>query len=341
MHCGNVSGRTEHAPRVIGANSLVLAMLRIRSSGYYRLMKNLDKPDLTGVVLVLVSAVAFSAKAIFVKLAYGDPTALTSAVDPITLLMLRMMFALPLFLLIGWWSSRGKAAISLRDLRAVAALGMLGYYAASLFDFWGLRFISAALERLILFLNPTIVVLISVLAFGYRIRQRDIVALVISYAGIALVFAHDLQINPEKVLTGGALVLLSAVFYAGYLVGGGEMVKRVGGVRFAAYASLVSTIAVALHYFLTHSPTLLMTQTPRVYWLAGWMAIVSTVVPIILMAEGMRRIGSSNAAMISSIGPISTIFMGAVFLGEPVTALQLAGAALVLFGVMVISLKKQ
>ena len=154
------------------------------------------------------------------------------------------------------------------------------------------------------------------------------------------VFVHDLQVNPEKVLAGGALVLLSAVFYAAYLVGAGEMVKRLGGVRFAAYASLVSTVAIALHFFVTHSVEVLLAQTPRVYWLTGWMAIVSTVLPIILMAEGMRRIGSSNAAMISSIGPISTIFMGAVFLGEPVTALQLAGAALVLFGVMVISLKK-
>jgi drug/metabolite transporter (DMT)-like permease len=118
------------------------------------------------------------------------------------------------------------------------------------------------------------------------------------------------------------------------------MVKRIGGVRFAAYASIVSTIAIALHFLVGHSPSVLWVQTPRVYWLSGWMAIVSTVLPIIMMAEGMRRIGSSNAAMISSVGPIATIFMGAVFLNEPITALQLAGAALVLLGVTVISLKK-
>ena len=304
-------------------------------------LKNHPKTGLTGVALVVISAIAFSAKAIFVKLAYDDPTALKLAVDPVTLLMLRMMIALPLFALIAWWASRRHEALSNRDWRAVILLGLMGYYAASLLDFWGLQYISAALERLILFLNPTIVVLISVLLFGYRAGRRDVFALAISYAGIALVFVHDLQFNPEKVLTGGALVLFSAVLYAGYLVGGGEMVKRIGGVRFASYASIVSTIAIALHFFVAHSPSVLLTQTPRVYWLSGWMAIVSTVLPIIMMAEGMRRIGSSNAAMISSIGPIATIFMGAIFLDEPVTALQLAGAVLVLVGVMVISLKRQ
>ena len=326
-------------------------MLLFSCSGYYgpasqyffpgHSLNTQPKTDFTGVALVLVSAIAFSAKAIFVKLAYDDPTVLKNAVDPTTLLMLRMTIALPFFACIAWWASRGEQALSGRDWRAVVVLGLLGYYAASLLDFWGLQYISAALERLILFLNPTIVVLISVVAFAYRIRKRDVFALGVSYVGIALVFAHDLQINPEKVLTGGALVLLSAVFYACYLVGGGEMVRRIGAVRFAAYASIVSTIAIALHFFVTHSSSVLLTQTPRVYWLSGWMAIISTVLPIILMAEGMRRIGSSNAAMISSIGPISTIFMGAVFLGEPVTALQLCGAALVLVGVMVISLKRK
>ena len=275
------------------------------------------------------------------KLAYDDPTAFKIAVDPVTLLTLRMSIALPFFALIAGWASRGQQALSNREWRVVILLGLMGYYAASLLDFWGLQYISAALERLILFLNPTIVVLISVLAFGYRIGKRDVFALSISYVGIALVFVHDLQFDPEKVLTGGALVLLSAISYAGYLVGAGEMVRRVGAVRFAAYASIVSTIAITLHFFITHSANVLLTQTPRVYWLSGWMAIVSTVLPIVLMAEGMRRIGSSNAAMISSIGPIATIFMGAIFLGEPVTALQLSGAALVLVGVMVISLKKK
>ena len=303
-------------------------------------MADKSKIDSIGVGLVLVAAIAFSAKAIFVKLAYDDPTVLKNAVDPITLLMLRMGLSLPFFAVIACWSARGQPLLSRRDWGAVIALGLIGYYAASLFDFWGLQYISAALERLILFLNPTLVVLISAAAFSYRIRKRDIFALATSYLGIALVFVHDLQLNPEKVLLGGGLVLLSAVLYAIYLVGGGQMVKRLGGVRFAAYASIVSTIAIALHFVCVHPLAVLTIQSTRVYWLAGWMAIVSTVLPVIMLAEGMRRIGSSNAAMISSIGPISTIFMGAVFLGEQVTALQLLGAGLVLVGVLVISLKK-
>ena len=303
-------------------------------------MPDKRKIDSIGVGFVLVAAIAFSAKAIFVKLAYDDPTVLKNAIDPITLLMLRMGLSLPFFAAIAWWSARGQVPLSKRDWAAVIGLGMMGYYAASLFDFWGLQYISAALERLILFLNPTLVVLISAVALSYRIRKRDIFALATSYAGIALVFVHDLQFNPERVLLGGGLVLLSAVLYAGYLVGGGQMVKRLGGVRFAAYASIVSTIAITLHFVWVHPLAILATQTMRVYWLAGWMAIISTVLPVIMLAEGMRRIGSSNTAMISSIGPISTIFMGAIFLGEPITALQLLGAGLVLVGVLVISLKK-
>lgn len=291
----------------------------------------------TGSILVLLSAITFSAKAIFVKLAYEGAPA-----DPITLLAMRMLLALPFFALIAWWSSRrADYALSRRDWSILVVIGLMGYYGASLFDFWGLMYITAALERLILFLNPTLVVLISALFVGYRIVRRDIFALVMSYAGIALVFRHDLDVNPERVLIGSALVLISAVLYAGYLVGAGQMIRRVGSVRFAAYASIVSTIAIALHFLVARGPQVLAAQPSRVWTLSGWMAIVSTVLPVVMMAEGMRRVGPSNAAMMSSIGPIATIFMGYVFLGEPVTGIQLAGAALVLIGVLAISLKKK
>jgi drug/metabolite transporter (DMT)-like permease len=300
------------------------------------------RTDWTGAALVISSAIAFSAKAIFVKLAYDDPTASAVRVDPVTLLAMRMGLALPLFALIAWWSSRGaEYKLNRRDWSTLIVIGLMGYYGASLFDFWGLMYISAALERLILFLNPTLVVLISALAVGYRIVGRDVFALAISYAGIALVFVHDLHINPDGVLLGGGLVLLSAILYAGYLVGAGQMIKRVGAVRFAAYASMISTIAISLHFLITKNVSVLAAQSVRVWTLTGWMAIVSTVLPVVMMAEGMRRVGSSNAAMMSSIGPISTIFLGYVFLGEPVTTIQLIGAALVTAGVLAISLKKK
>jgi drug/metabolite transporter (DMT)-like permease len=298
------------------------------------------RPDFVGAALVITSAVAFSAKAIFVKLAYGDPTAAVRA-DPVTLLTMRMGLALPLFALIAWWSSRGaKYSLSRRDWLLLMGIGMMGYYGASLFDFWGLLYISASLERLILFLNPTLVVIFSALLLSYRIQVRDLFALVTSYAGIALVFTHDLSIDRENVLLGGTLVMASAMLYAAYLVGGGQMIKRVGAVRFAAYASIVSAAAIMLHFLLTRDLSFLTGQSSRVWELTGFMALISTVLPVVMMAEGIRRVGSSNAAMMSSIGPIATIFMAAVFLGEPITFIQLAGAALVMIGVLAISLKK-
>ena len=298
--------------------------------------------DWKGAALVIASAMAFSAKAIFVKLAYADAPGDFQPPDPVTLLTMRMGLALPLFAVIAWWSAReADNSLDRRDWFVLIVIGLMGYYGASLFDFWGLMYISAALERLILFLNPTLVVLMSVVAVGYRIVGRDVFALAISYAGIALVFVHDLTVNPDKVLLGGGLVLLSAILYAGYLVGAGQMIKRVGAIRFAAYASIISTVAIFLHFSVTHDMSHLVRQSGRVWTLTAWMAVVSTVLPVVMMAAGMRRVGSSNAAMMSSIGPIATIFMGYVFLNEPVTAIQLLGAALVMIGVLAISLKKK
>ncbi len=292
-----------------------------------------------GIAFVLFSAAAFSAKGIFIKLAYGDASLAHAAVDPITLLMMRMGISLPFFLLIGWWSSRGVVPITRREWSALCVLGLIGYYGASLLDFWGLQYITASLGRLILFLNPTFVVLLSALFFGYRIGRRDILALTISYLGIGLLVAHDLSFNREGVLIGGGLVMASALLYAGYLVGAGQMVQRVGSVRFAAYASLASTLAITAHFAVTHSPNALQ-QSPRVWVLAGAMAMLSTVLPVVLMAEGMRRIGSSKAAIMSSVGPVATIFLGVIFLDERITFLQLVGAALVLAGVLIIVRKK-
>jgi drug/metabolite transporter (DMT)-like permease len=296
--------------------------------------------DFVGAAFVLVAAVGFSAKAIFIKLAYADSALTQVAVAPITLLFMRMAISLPFFLAIAWWSSRGATPLSRRDWGALIVVGLMGYYGASLFDFWGLQYISAALERLILFLNPTIVVLLSAAFLGYRIHRRDVAALALSYAGIALVFVHDLFVNSNAVLFGSALVLISALLYAGYLVGAGQMVKRIGAVRFGAYASVVSTVAIMIHFLIAHKVTAL-AQPKQIWTLAAWMAIVSTVLPVLMMAEGMRRIGSSNAAMMSSIGPAATIFLGYIFLHEPITWLQISGAGLVMVGVLMIGLKKK
>lgn len=288
---------------------------------------------LAGVALVVFSAVAFSAKAIIIKLAYRH------GVDAVTLLALRMAMSAPFFVAIAWWTSRGEGAspLSAADWRAVVFLGIVGYYLASLFDFLGLQYITAALERLVLFLYPTFVVLISAAMYGRRITGRDLSALAVSYAGIALVFANDLATRQENVLLGAFWVSLSALAYAIYLIGNGRMVRTMGSVRFASLASVVSCAAVLAHFFVVRDPSLLGSQPAPVYWLSLLMAIVSTVLPVILMSVGIRLVGSSHASMLGTVGPVATIFLGFAFLGEPITAIQLAGAALVLVGVLAIS----
>jgi len=291
---------------------------------------------LLGVALVVFSAVAFSAKAIIIKLAYRH------GVDAVTLLALRMAMAAPFFVAIAWWSNRGGLTRKLTrsDWRAIAFLGIVGYYLASLFDFLGLQYITAALERLVLFLYPTFVVLISAAFFGRVIVGRDVAALVLSYVGIALVFANDLATQQDNVLLGAFWVALSALAYAIYLIGNERMVRKMGSVLFASLASVISCAAVVAHFFVVREAPLLWTQPLPVYGLTLVMAVFSTVLPVILMSVGIRLIGSGHASMLGTVGPVATIFLGFIFLDEPITAIQLAGAALVMTGVVAISLAR-
>ena len=292
---------------------------------------------LVGALLVAVGAIAFSGKGVIIKVAYRY------GVDPLTLLALRMLFSAPFFLLLAWWATRGPdvAPLSWADRRAVVVMGLIGYYLASYFDFLGLQHITAALARLLLFVHPTFVLLISAVLFGRKITRRDVFAIVLSYLGIVLVFGNDLATQGGNVALGSFWTLLSALFYAAYLVGSGRLVGRVGTLRFAAYAGLVSSIAVVAHFVVTRDAALIVSQPTPVYWLALLMALASTVLPIVLTMEGIRRIGASHASIVASIGPLATIALGAVFLGESITAVQVAGAALVLAGVLTISLQKK
>lgn len=286
--------------------------------------------------MVAVAAVAFSGKAIIVKLAYRH------GVDAVTLLALRMLYAAPLFLLLAWWASSrtGVKTLTPREKWTVAGVGLLGYYLASLFDFLGLQYITAALERLVLFLYPTFVVLYSAAFAGYRIRRRDLFALTVSYAGIALVFVNDLTTQQTNVVLGSFFVLLSALCYAAYLIGSGQLIRRVGSVRFACLASLAATAGVLVHFLVVRNVAVLAAQPAAVHGWAALMAAVSTVLPIVLTSAGIRRLGSGNAAMIGTLGPAATIFLGYAFLDEPITPVQLAGAALVVAGVLAIALKR-
>lgn len=293
-------------------------------------------PVTLGVLLAALAAVGFSAKAILVKLAYRD------AVDPVTLLSLRMLFSVPFFLAAALWTRRGRSAPPLagRDYGIVLLLGLVGYYLSSLFDFMGLQYISAGLERLILFLYPTLVVLLSALFLRRPFGRRELGALLLSYAGIALVFLHDLRAQGgDGLLLGAALVFASTLTYASHLVGVGTVIARLGVMRLTAWAMLVASAATLLQFALTH-PWSALALPRRVYGLAVAMAVFSTVLPVFMLSAGIRLIGPGHTALVGSIGPVATIMLAHLFLGEPVSAAQIAGAALVLAGVLVISVRK-
>jgi drug/metabolite transporter (DMT)-like permease len=295
-----------------------------------------SRQKIAGTMFALVAAIGFSAKAILVKLAYID------SVDAITLLALRMAFSLPFFLIVAAKANRNKHSLALttQDKLAVIGLGLIGYYLASYLDFLGLQYISAGLERLILFLYPTMVVLISALVFKDRIGRTVLFALLISYAGIALVFLHDMQVLQHDALSGSVLVFASALAYAVYLVGAGHTIARIGASRFTAYVMTVACVACLLQFVVTHSFAALNLPL-RVYGLSIAMAVFSTVLPAFLLAAAMRRIGSMHTSMIGSIGPVSTIFLAYEFFGERLSLEQITGSILVLAGVLMISLKKR
>ncbi|HEX4984735.1 MAG TPA: DMT family transporter [Burkholderiales bacterium] len=289
-----------------------------------------------GTACVLLAAVGFSAKAILIKLAYAYP------VDAATLLTLRLLFSAPFFVMMALWSKRAAEPLTPRQWVAVVGLGFSGYYLASYLDFLGLTYITAGLERLILFLHPTIVVLLSAWLLKKKIRRRHVVALALSYGGIALVFTENMGFgaHAHEVALGGTLVFASGVVYAFYLIGAGETVGRIGAMRFTAYAMLVACAFCVAQFLLTHPARMLEVPAP-VYGLTLAMAIVSTVIPAWLMAEGIRLTGANHAAMVGSVGPVATIFFGYWFLGEPITAVQIIGAALVLGGVTLVSMRNR
>ncbi len=289
-----------------------------------------------GTVFAFIAAIGFSTKAIMVKLAYVE------GVDAITLLALRMAFSVPFFLVVAAFSSINKSSVSLtnQDKWAVFGLGLVGYYLASYLDFTGLQTISAGLERLILFLYPTMVVIIAALIYKRRVTRTVLLALFISYVGITLVFLHDMQFLQRDILFGSMLVFASAFTYAIYLVGAGKIIGKIGATRFTAYVMTVACIACLVQFAMTHQ-LLDLRLSSRVYELSVAMAIFSTVLPAFLLAAAMKRIGSSYTAMVSSVGPVSTIYLAYVFLNEQLSLIQMGGSVLVLLGVLMVSLNRQ
>jgi drug/metabolite transporter (DMT)-like permease len=287
-----------------------------------------------GVAMAIAGVVCFSLRPILIKLAYGY------VVDPITLLALRMIFSLPFFLAAAAWVGRDarQAPIARGDAFAIVTLGFVGYYFSSFADFLGLQYISAGLGRLILFVYPTLVVLLSVVFLRKRPTAREVTALGITYSGIALVMANAAGGANANLLLGAALCFASAAGYAVYLVASSQVVQRVGSMRFAAYAMSVASAFCILQFLLLRPLSAL--QLPgKVYGLAIAMALLSTVLPIFITTEALKRIGASQVALFGALGPVTTLFFGWLGLDEIMTPVQLAGAALVLAGVVLVTLK--
>jgi drug/metabolite transporter (DMT)-like permease len=276
----------------------------------------------------MAGAVAFSGKAIIVKLAYRH------GVDAVTLITLRMAIALPFFVAMAWWAGRGKPALGWRDLRACALLGFLGYYLSSMLDFMGLQHITASLERLMLYMTPAMVLLLSRWFYGKRASARQWQAIALGYAGMLLVFGHELRLDGPKVALGASLVLASTLSYALYLVYSGEVVQRIGALRLAGWASAVASTLCLAHFALVRPWAGLAEVASPVWALSLLNGTVCTVLPVWLVMAGIERIGSSRAAQYGMVGPVSTIAMGILILGEPFTLWIAAGTLAVLAGVM-------
>jgi drug/metabolite transporter (DMT)-like permease len=275
----------------------------------------------------MLGAIAFSGKAIIVKLAYRY------GVDAVTLIMLRMLFALPFFVALAWWAGRGKPALTARDWRVVGLLGFSGYYLSSFLDFWGLQYISASLERLILYLGPTLVLLLGRLLFKRRVVRAQLWALALSYLGVLLVFGQELRLEGADTALGAALVFASTFSYALYLVYSGEEVKRLGAARLTGLATSVACVLCILQYLLLRPWDTVLQVAPPVLWLSLLNATLCTFAPVLMVMMAIERIGAAMASQAGMIGPLSTIAMGVFILGEAFTAWTAAGTVLVMAGV--------
>jgi drug/metabolite transporter (DMT)-like permease len=298
-----------------------------------RLNSSAPRPALTGILLAVAGSICFSGKAIIVKLSYRY------GVDTVTLLMYRMLFALPLFLLASWWAGRGKPALTKREWLMLASLGFSGYYLASFLDFLGLQFVSASLERLILYMNPTIVLGASMLLFKTRVQSSQWLALAVSYSGVLLVFAHDLTFGGSHVALGSLLVFCSAISYALYLLFTGKAVKQLGALRVTGVAtSLASVICIAQFFVLR--PVSAMVVPSEVLWLAALNATLCTFVPVLLVAMALERVSPAITAQVGMVGPLSTIILSVLLLNEPFNLWMVAGTVLVLSGIWMLQRRR-
>lgn len=309
-----------------GLWTMVSSIIQVNPSSY--------KINTLGFLITISGAIFFSTKAIFVKLAFQD-----TKVDAVTLLCLRMLFSLPFYIGAAWIAHRKEGVVQLtrKQWLWVLTMGIFGYYLSSLFDFIGLQYVSAGLERLILFLYPTFAVLINTFYFKTKLSRIQVLALVLTYIGIGTAYWGEIrsaQYGPQF-FYGSFMIFLCAVTYSFYLVGTGRLVNAVGATRYTAYAMLAASAGIFTHFLLTHPvQNVVMTSSLAGYGIA--LAIIATVLPSFMMSVGMKKIGSNNVAIITSIGPVSTILQAHFFLGETIIPEQILGTALVIVGVILI-----
>ena len=283
--------------------------------------------------MAAAGATAFSGKAIIVKLSYRY------GVDAVTVIMYRMLFALPFFMMLAWRAGRNKPGLTARDWRAAIGLGFCGYYLASFLDFAGLQYIGANLERLILYLNPTLVLLLGIAAFKARVQRHQWWALGLSYLGVLVVFGRDASVNVAHASLGAMLVFGSAISYAIYLTFSGEVVKRLGSARLTGVATSIACVFCIAQFFLLR-PAAALVVAPQVIWLAALNATLCTFLPVYLVMMAIERVGSGVTAQAGMVGPVATIAMSALWLDEPFSVWMAAGTALVLVGVGLLVAKR-
>jgi drug/metabolite transporter (DMT)-like permease len=297
-------------------------------------MNSVQRPALSGLLLASAGAIAFSGKAIIVKLSY------VYGVDAVTVIMYRMLFALPFFIAMGLWAERQAIArenpLTRRDVIDIVGLGFVGYYLSSYLDFLGLQYITASLERLILYLNPTLVVLLGWAVYKKPVQPIRMLAMAVSYSGVLLVFSHELSLAGANVALGGSLVFGSAVSYAVYLLYSGQLVQRIGSLRLVGWATSVACVC-CIAQFLLLRPLSAAVVPVEVLWLGVLNAVACTVAPVLMVMMAIERIGAALAAQTGMIGPMSTIALGVLLLDEPLNLSIGVGTLLVLSGVFIVS----
>lgn len=292
-----------------------------------------------GIVFALAGTITFAFRPVLVKLGY-EASAPSNPASATTLLFLRMILSAPFFIALAWWM-RKSPPIAPRDWLGIVGLGLLGYYLSSLLDFIGLQFVSAGTGRLIMFLYPTLVIVLSALFLARKPTARELIALPLTYVGIALVLSQHLGApgTHERFATGALFIFASAMCYAVYLVTGSALVQRVGAARFTAYTMIVSTIPAVIQFGVLESTAALALPVPA--WLyVVLLATACTVMPVFLVAEALKRIGANQFALIAALGPVTTVLADVVLLGGSLGIMQAAGAALVISGVLLVSLKR-